>query len=493
MKPERFNEFSFVRRFRAINRSVQILLCIGFVVALNYLGANYFERYDLTQSGKYSLAAESKGYLRELIDVVNIIITFPEDPDAPELARIHADLRKLLREYEADARRDGKAYIHVEFVDVHRQRSRARELIHQYGIEKENCIIVASGDRIKEIELPELYEAKDGQWSAFRGEKVITSAIIEVSSEKAPKLYFLSGHGEMRLDSVDPLRGLSQMSNFLRERSFRCDVLDLTQAGEVPADADLVVIPAPQASLLPEEVDPLRRYLSDRNGRVIVFVDPGRRHGMDALFEDWGVLVEDLMVIDVDPKYRTQGGDLIVRHFGEHPISNLLLEYAGTAYFGQARPVRMDPLAQEDARLQVNYLIGTSPQSWAEKDFRTQSPIQYDAERDLPGPLSLATASMRSARSELGISIPGGRLVVFGNSDFIANNRFQTYGNYTLFINSVNWTLDRSNLLNIPTRPLESYQIIMSHPALQRMLATFALLPGAVALLGLSIYFIRRH
>jgi ABC-type uncharacterized transport system involved in gliding motility auxiliary subunit len=100
---------------------------------------------------------------------------------------------------------------------------------------------------------------------------------------------------------------------------------------------------------------------------------------------------------------------------------------------------------------------------------------------------------MRSARSELGISIPGGRLVVFGNSDFVANNRFQTYCNYTLFINSVNWTLDRSNLLNIPTRPLESYQIIMSHPALQRMLATFALLPGAVALLGLSIYFIRRH
>ena len=76
----------------------------------------------------------------------------------------------------------------------------------------------------------------------------------------------------MRLDSVDPLRGLSQMGNFLRERSYICHSLDLTLSAGVPRDADLVVIASPQASLLPEEVDTLRRYLRDRNGRLIIFL-----------------------------------------------------------------------------------------------------------------------------------------------------------------------------------------------------------------------------
>ena len=493
METSRFNEFRVSRRIRAVNRSVQIALSLSLIFALNYLASRYFERFDLTQAGIYSLAAESKGYLRELKEPIDIIITFPDSPEAPELERIHGDLSKLLREYKAQSMREGQAFINVEFVDIHRQRKRAQDLVNKYGLQKDNVVIVANGERTKEIELPELYEAKDGQWHSFRGEKVITSAIIEVSSKKIPNIYFLTGHGEMRIDDIDALRGLSQMDSFLRERGFNIKALDLTLLDAVPEDADLIVIPSPQASLLPAEVEKLRRYMSDRNGRMIVSIDPGRRHGMDNLFFDWGVMADDMVVIDIDPQYRTQDGDLIIRHFAEHPISKLLFDYKATAYFGQPRPIRKDPLAEDDERLQVSYLMGSSQRSWAEKDYRSEDPIQYNQERDLMGPLSIATASMRSAGTELGISIPGGRLVVFGNSDFIANNRFQTYGNYTLFINSVNWALDRSNLLNIPTRPLESHQLVMSRSDLHRLLIYFAALPGVVAIFGLSIYILRRR
>ena len=89
------------------------------------------------------------------------------------------------------------------------------------------------------------------------------------------KVYFLVGHGEMRLDDVDPLRGLSELENFLRERNYSLATVDLSVEARVPMDADLVVIPAPQASLLPEEVEKLRRYMSERNGRIVVFIDPG--------------------------------------------------------------------------------------------------------------------------------------------------------------------------------------------------------------------------
>ena len=75
----------------------------------------------------------------------------------------------------------------------------------------------------------------------------------------------------MRLDDVDSLRGLSQLESFLRERNFELATLDLSTNTQVPDDATLVVIPSPQASLLPEEVEKLRRYMSDRKiGRAHV-------------------------------------------------------------------------------------------------------------------------------------------------------------------------------------------------------------------------------
>jgi ABC-type uncharacterized transport system involved in gliding motility auxiliary subunit len=233
--------------------------------------------------------------------------------------------------------------------------------------------------------------------------------------------------------------------------------------------------------------------MSDRNGRMIVLIDPGRRHGMDDLFFDWGVLVEDLSVIDNGTDYRAQGGDLIIRRFAQHPITDLLINYQITALFGQPRPVRTDPAALNDERLQVDQLIGTSENSWGERDYRAQGTPKYDAGRDLPGPVSIATVSTRSAGTELGITIPGGRFITFGNSDFIANNRLRAFGNHTLFINAVNWALDRTSMLNIPTRPLESHQIVMSESDLKRMLLYFAILPAATAVFGLFIFLLRRR
>ncbi|MEM7791437.1 MAG: ABC transporter, partial [Verrucomicrobiota bacterium] len=146
-----------------------------------------------------------------------------------------------------------------------------------------------------------------------------------------------------------------------------------------------------------------------------------------------------------------------------------------------------------DERLQVTQIIGSSAESWAERDFRQQDPFKYDPGRDLKGPISIATLSTRSAGSELGITIPGGRFAVFGNSDFVANNRFLSFGNRTLLINTINWTLDRTSLLNIPTRPLERYQIVMSDQELNKLLLYLSFLPIAAALFGFFIFFLRRR
>jgi nitrate reductase gamma subunit len=57
----------------------------------------------------------------------------------------------------------------------------------------------------------------------------------------------------------------------------------------------------------------------------------------------------------------------------------------------------------------------------------------------------------------------------------------------------MNWALSKNNLLNIATRPLENYQIVMSQKGLKRLLLYYATIPGATALFGLMIFLIRRR
>ena len=493
MQINRFNEYRVARRFHVANRIVQIILGLCLVASLNYLAAKYFTRIDLTQSGTYTLSPESKAHIRALEEPVSIIVTIPNDPEVAELKQIHQHLRKLLREYEAEGMKVGKAYINIEFLDIYQQRKRAQDLRNKYKLTQENIILIAMGERTREIRQAELYEVADNQITGFRGEKVITSAIIDVSAKDEDKIYFLVGHGEMRLEDVDPLRGLSQLEAFLRERNYILATLDLAVEENVPLDADLIVVPSPQAGLLSEEVEKLRRYMSERNGRMMVLIDPGRRHGMEELFYDWGILADDMVVEDIGPDFRAQGGDLIIRRFAAHPITKLLVDYQVTALFGRPRPMRTDPGSLKDPRLKVTQIIGTSDQSWAESDYRTEDPIKFDEERDLKGPIPIASVSTRTAGTGLGINIPGGRFVAFGNSDFITNNRLRAFGNRTLFFNSMNWALAKNSMLNIATRPLESYQVVMSKRDLNRTLIYYAILPSATALLGLLIYLIRRY
>jgi len=493
MRPSRLSDFRAARRVRAFNRTVQIVLGLCLVILVNVIAARYFQRVDLTESGVYTLAPESKAYLRQLDKPVKIIVTIPENPDSPELRRINNDLRKLLREYEFVGRVAGNPMVDVEFVDIYQQRSRAQELANRYDLTQENVILVASGDRTRKIRQADLYKVQDGKITAFKGEQAFTQAILAVASDEPSVLYFLVGHGEMRLDDVDPLRGLSQLETFLAERGFQPATLDLASADAVPENADMVLVPSPQAALLPEEVEKLRRYMSDRNGRMMVFLDPGRKHGMDDLLFDWGVLADDMAIFDEGPDYKASGGDFIIRRFAQHPITEFLIDYKITALFGQPRPVRKDPAARNDERLKVTQLIGSSETSWAERDYRTQEPPQYDVGRDIQGPVPIATVSKRSAGAKLGITIPGGRFAVFGNSDFIANNRLSAFGNRTLFFNTLNWALDRTEMLNIPSRPMESYQIVMGAAELRKLLLYFGIAPGAVALLGLLVYGVRRR
>ena len=109
--------------------------------------------------------------------------------------------------------------------------------------------------------------------------------------------------------------------------------------------------------------------------------------------------------------------------------------------------------------------------------------------------LGVVVASERvSVRDNLPFSVRGGRVVVFGTGELIANDRIALEANENIFLSAVNWTVDRDSQFNIPARPIERFQLSLSAGELTRLRYSLLLaLPSAAALLGLIVYWTRRR
>ena len=484
------------RRWRTnVHLALRIALLIAFVTGLNILAHREFQRVDLTEQRLFSLGPETVAYLQGLEAPVDVHVTISGNDPNEEIVQMFRDVRGLLREYQYSApRRDGESLVRVHFHDVFRQRQKAQMLMQEFGESEPNRIIFAGPENYRIINPDDIYRVQEDKRTQFQGERIFTSAILEVSQDRQTTIYFTRGHGEMELDSTDPTRGLSHLGSALQERNFRLRYIDLMKSSRIPDDADLVIIAGPQVPLLRNEENVLQRYLEEQQGRVMLMLEPGQRHGLEETLFDWGILVDDVIVFDDSPGSTLPGGDMIITHYGEHPITEPLYENNLRLLIGLTRSVRQDPISFGDESLQITPLLGTSENAWGERDYRNlrENPT-FDPNRDLPGPLSIAAVSERNTPSQLGIDIPGGRLIVFGSSDLASNQRVVFPTNFQLMLNSINWIVDRDTMVNIPPRAIEPIDIVLT----QEQSRTFGFIlsliaPGFIALVGLFIYWIRR-
>ncbi len=481
--------YQFQNRLKRFHRLGQILLSLLLIIALNVIAMRYYQRVDLTDRHQFSLSPETRAYLSDLEQDIQIIITIPENAPREEDRTSFRFVENLLREYVYHARDGEHSRISVERVDIYKNQRRAEELSRIYGLTRQNAIIVATEDRYRFIYPDEILEFRDQQPVAFRGESAFTSAILEVIQDTSARIYFLQGHGEMSPDDVSARRGLSELTTELRARNFRVSTLDLTKVSEVPMDASLVVIADPQGPLLASELQKLRTYLMDRAGRLLLWSGPTQRTGLSPLLYEWGLLMEDQLVVERGADYIEGTGNLIVRRFTEHAITESLVHNQLFVVGGSTRPVRADPGAPFDDRLRITPLMASSETSWA---TRNHSALAFDPDQDLAGPVSIAAVAERRSAAQLGINIPGGRVVAFGTRDLFNNEKINSVGNRMLFFNTLNWMLDRDQLLAIPPRPIETYQLMASRSDLRRIGLWFLVIPGGIASLGMLVVWLRK-
>ncbi len=503
--PAKLQNFERARRKFAFHRWARILLCITLVLGLNYLGMTFYARKDITFDNLYSITPETRDYISKLNKEITVYVIYGKESNN-EFLHFQEDVRNLLKEYEYHASHAAKGKFQVRYVDIFQQRQEAEQLARRFHITQPHLVIFSCGDRSRTIRPNELYETKSGLRSAFLGEQVFTTALLQVTSDHSPRIYFLSGHGEMSPDDVSPLRGVSEFATALLQRNYEVWALNLNETQEIPADADMVIALAPQVPYNRTSQQKLRRYLQpvsprilengevleSKPGKLLLALNPGHPHGLEDFLLDWGILADDVVIIDMDPSSQTPSGDLMIGRYADHPIPALLVNNNIAVRLGLSRSIREDLGRDLSQPIVQTPLLFTSDKAWGETSYQNNQPAEFNKEVDLEGPLSVAMLAERSLQ-QFGIRL-GPKLAVFGSADFFSNQQLGFLGNFPLALNTVRWLLDEEPQVQALPRPIYRTLILLTSSQMSnlRLLMSLAI-PGVFICIAILVYFLRRR
>ncbi|HEX6161802.1 MAG TPA: GldG family protein [Vicinamibacterales bacterium] len=458
---------------------VSIVVFVGILVAINYLGTRQNKRWDLTANQVYSLSDQTIKILKDLKEPVQVTVF--ERNDRQELHK------GRLEEYQYQT-----TQLKTTYIDPDREPVAATN---------------AKIDSLPTI----LFEYKGRtERVTSTNEQDLTNALIKVITGAARKVYFVQGHGEKDIASSDRA-GMSAVAEQMKLDNFTVESLVLVQqkAG-VPEDATIVVIAGPTTDLFPPEIEALNAYVA-RGGKLMVMLDPLLKGPAQPLLSqflaDWGIRVGNDVVFDTTSR-RVLGAEASIPVAAEYPSHPITENFSFVTAFPMARS--MTPIEGGSNSRTAQPLVRTSDQSWAEANVAALSAakaeISFDAAKgDVQGPITLGAAVSAPATvtppPPPGNASPGSpdqpkpetRVVAFGDSDFATNMAVGIAGNRDFFINALNWLSQQENLIAVRPRQPEDRRLTMTaeQENLVAILSIF-IIPGLIFATGVYTWWQRR-
>jgi hypothetical protein len=491
-----------IQRWRiGANVVLQTIIVAVIVLMINYVGFNRYKRWDLSGYNKYALSELTKRFLKLLKKDVNIYVFFSPTSQGAG-AEVYYDLQNLLKEYEFA----GKRKIHIETVDPYRNLTRTRELQVKFNFgADENLVILDYQNRKKILRVADMAEydppgmfSETPQVKGFRGEQIITSALIELTEDKETKIGFISGHGEPSLENGSPL---SRFKEYVERQNIKLEPLNLTNLERIPTEYATVILTGPKYDLGDRDFSLLRNYWNEQ-GRIFILLDPKvKTPKLDQFLTEFGIRPDpDLIVTQFKTGIEEQSVTLDVYAQFLPETSFLRALSQATGYFpGGTCSLSIDESKVAQGGLTVTRaLTPAAPNYWGDKDeiLYSQKTPTYAQGIDLPPPLyfgvALEKGSIKDARVQLHSS---SRMIVLGNADFVRNESLsESPPDVDFVLMSVNWLADREQLVGIAPKAARTFTLNLSDRQMNEIvLLTVAGIPMLIALLGLGVWSMRRR
>ena len=360
---------------------------------------------DLTQEKLYTLTDESKERVKDIDKDVHLyFVGYPED---------NADLA-LAKQYK-----DANEKIVAEAVDAESR----PDLVEKYGIQDTGSsgIIVECGERSKVLTSSDLvtYDSTTYETISIAEEK-LTSAIISVTTDDIPKVYFLEGYSNFTLDY-----NMYYLNIYLENEITEVDTLNILSTGKVPDDCDTLVITSPSQDFSNEAKTAIIDYIN-RGGNILwlnaamsVSADLPNVNEVLALY---GVNPFEVGVIRETDSSRmvANSPDLVIPNLGSSKITEDI--YNDGIIFRYPTKININENGLEDLKVVETDLVTTSEGSYFRTDFNNSSATAAEGEET--GSFVVGAElekTITEANEETGTSAVTSKLIIYGENYFISD------------------------------------------------------------------------
>ena len=460
---------------------VSILVFLGILIAVNYLGTRQSRRWDLTANQVYSLSDQTVKILQDLKAPVTFVVFERNDRQD-----VHRD---RLDEFVYHS-----SQVRTEYVDPDREPARATEA----KIDSLPTILIQYEGRTERV--------------TSSNEQDLTNGLIKAITGQARKVYFTQGHGEKDPNSSERT-GYSTIVEAMKQDNFGVEPVVLVTQKAVPDDATILVIAGPTTDFFPQEIESLKAYVA-KGGKVMVLLDPPAKAGaaqplLSQFLTEWGINAGNDVVLDASGVGQMLGTDASVPVAAQYPPHPITQGFRVLTAYPMARS--MTPIEGGTNNHTAQPLVSTSQQSWAEADVAGLTAgkggqVEFNADKgDKQGPITMAAAvsapatvtppkpANASPDSPDQPSTPETRVVAVGDSDFAANLAIGVQGNRDFFMNSLNWLAQQENLIAVRPRQPQDQRLTLTADQQNRiMILSLFIIPGIVFATGVYTWWRRR-
>ena len=486
-----------------INTLIVLGAFTAIVIIVNVISFENTSRMDVTATNQFSLASRTKNLLKDLDADVRVTAFYKEtgQSDDRELVIRRARVKETL---EAFDRRSGNFSYRIVDPDLE------PEVVSDYfGLRSPSfvseIIVVENLDTDKFDWFQR--QPTDANYDQLESD-LVTSTFV-ATGEEQKTIYFLTGHGERDVASATSA-GYGAVALGLQEDNYEVRRLDLDQTEDqvVPDDAALVVIAGPTSELPESHQEALDLYLEGRtadgerrreNGSIIFLADPDSPPSFARFLAEWGVLLGRGYIRDLERARPGLPQTINLGPFLPRPLLDI----------GSPRGENLPPVFMPGATaLAVPFgddlrgalsLYETSDSSYLITDPGRTTPVTDGDNPDPRGPFT--TAVLVRSVGKLGSPAPLGEppesqisdILVFGDSDFLANSNFEVGGGRDLFLNSANFLVGDFSLVSLrpKTFAFREFNLDSNEYDFVRF-SSWLFLPGIMALMAGFVWWVRR-
>ena len=456
---------------------IAVILGCYFVLTMLMKDKWTLPEIDLTKNKIYSLSEETENKIKNIDKDIEItLVNFSNNDTVLNFADKYKNLNKKIK---------------VEIVDDLTSRP---DLVQKYSLtDGGGLILVASGENEKAIHDHDLYTYDYSTYETIDlTEEAITNAIVNVTADVKPKVYFMSNHLMYDIDYYN------KIIQYMEDEANEVETIDIFARENIPEDCKCFVITTLKEDITEKEKDELLNYINN-GGKLLLMCGPNLNGAtltnFQKVLDEYGITIENGVLFEGNNDNMLTGyPDLIVENIN---TTNIFKGTNSKVCLIDSANLKYDDSKSEEIGVEYNVLAETSEKAFIRTNLEQKSVDRTDQD-SITSKYTIALSANKKVEND-----KESDLIIITNEIFAMNQSIQIggytlssldlYNNKDFVLNSIAYLNGRDDLITIR----KNYDSVNTYTTTEKqnniIMAIIFGLPLLIIIAGIVVWQVRRR